>query len=293
MPPRPQVLDPAVPLERFALALRDLHREAGRPKQRVLATALHCSHATISAVLNGRRFPSWEQTAALVTACGGDLRAWKERWTQTDRDINAEAGTPSHPRMLAGAEFYRTMLAEVERARHRIMTTYIRHRPPAYFLGFTDEETARAARAYFDAVVSWSQRPGARSVRRVIATPNAEMIDWAHRFELETSSFPRHEIRVVPWPLATDAVNMAVFDDSMVLPSCPGSTGSWRRGRPSGPTAGARRASRSRTTSTATTAARTTPPCSTTGGPCVLPTAQPLWRDPPRCTEPLHRPPVR
>jgi len=71
-------------------------------------------------------------------------------------DISNDAALPD----LIGAEFHGTMLAEVERARHRIMTTYIRHRPPAYFLGFTDEETARAARAYFDAVVSWSQRPG-------------------------------------------------------------------------------------------------------------------------------------
>ncbi|MDQ3786279.1 MAG: helix-turn-helix domain-containing protein, partial [Actinomycetota bacterium] len=217
MPPRSNPLDPTIPVERFALALRDLHRQAGRPKQHVLATAMHCSHATVSAMLNGRRFPSWDQTAAFVTACGGDRNVWKQRWAQTDREINAEVGTQAHPRPLVGGEFYRTMLSEVNRARHRIMTTYIRHRPPDYFVGFTDEDTARAARAYFDAVVSWSDRPGARSVRRVIATPNAEMRAWAERFERETSSFPRHEIRVVPWPLSADAVNMAIFDDTVVL----------------------------------------------------------------------------
>jgi len=56
-------------------------------------------------LLNGHRFPSWEQTAAFVRACDGDLCDWKERWTKTDRDINAEAGTRTHPEMLIGAEF--------------------------------------------------------------------------------------------------------------------------------------------------------------------------------------------
>jgi hypothetical protein len=215
MPPRPHSLDPVVPVERFALALRDLHREAGRPKQRVLATALHCSHATVSAILNGRRFPSWDQTAAFVEVCGGEVAAWKGRWAQADRDVNGEPALS--PRPLSGGEFYRTMLAEVNRARRRIMTTFIRYRPPAYFLGFTDEETGRAARAYFDGVVSWSDRPGPRSVRRIVCAPNAEMAAWVEQFRRETAQYRRHEIRVVDWSLAIDAVNMAIFDDSVVL----------------------------------------------------------------------------
>jgi hypothetical protein len=225
MPPRPRSLDPDVPLERFALGLRDLHRQAGRPKQRVLATAMHCSHATVSAILNGHRFPSWEQTEALVLACGGDVRTWKHRWVEADRAFGAEPvaerpasiGAPGSPRHLSGREFYRVMLAEVRRARFRIMTTFIRHRPPEYFLGFTDRETAQVASAYFEDVVRWSALPGPRSVRRIICTPNAEMAEWAQRFVQETSAYPRHQIRVVDWPLGIDAVNMAVFDDSVVL----------------------------------------------------------------------------
>lgn len=225
MPPRPRSLDPDVPLERFALGLRDLHRQAGRPKQRVLATAMHCSHATVSAILNGRRFPSWDQTEALVLACGGDVRTWKNRWAEADRALGAEpaaerpagVGAPGSPRHLSGREFYRVMLAEVSRARFRIMTTFIRYRPPEYFLGFTDAETAQVAAAYFREVVRWSALPGSRSVRRIVCTPNAEMREWAQRFVQETSAYPRHEIRIVDWTLGIDAVNMAVFDDSVVL----------------------------------------------------------------------------
>jgi hypothetical protein len=97
------------------------------------------------------------------------------------------------------------------------MTTFIRHRSPEYFLGFTDGETARLASAYFREVVRWSALPGPRSVRRIICVPNAEMEEWARRFVQETSAYPRHEIRVVDWPLGIDALNMAVFDDSVVL----------------------------------------------------------------------------
>ncbi|MGK3208090.1 hypothetical protein [Amycolatopsis sp. MEPSY49] len=226
MPAQPRRLDPDLPVERFALALRDLHRQAGRPKQRVLATSLHTSHATVSAILNGHRFPSWEQTEALVLACDGDLASWKRRWLQVSREIdsdttasNAASAQPglSSPRPLSGGEFYRTMLDEVDRARHRIMTTFLRRRPPAYFLGFTDEETSRAAAAYFEGILAWSDRPGPRSVRRLICTPNAEMQDWAEQFRRETARHMRHEIRVVDWPFATDAVNMAIFDDSVAL----------------------------------------------------------------------------
>lgn len=215
MPPRPRGLDPVVPVERFALALRDLHRAAGRPKQRVLATALHCSPATVSAILNGHRFPSWDQTAALVAVCGGDATTWKTRWAEADRDLNGDAAPPL--RLLSGGDFYRTMLAEVNRARRRIMTTFIRHRPPEYFVGFADEETSRAARAYFDAVVAWAERPGARSLRRIVCAPNAEMADWVATYHHTKARPGRNEIRVVDWPLATDAVNMAIFDDSVVL----------------------------------------------------------------------------
>ncbi|WP_149258448.1 hypothetical protein [Actinomadura sp. K4S16] len=156
-----------------------------------------------------------------MQACGGDVRAWKGRWTETDRILGAEppvgADASGEPRCLTGQDFYKVMLAEVHQARFRIMTTFIRHRPPEYFLGFTDGETARIASAYFSDVVRWSALPGHRTVRRIVCAPNPEMEEWVKRFVQETSAYPRHEIRVVDWSLGVDAINMAVFDDSVVL----------------------------------------------------------------------------
>ena len=235
MPTRPRDLNASDPVERFALALRDLHRQAGRPKQRILASSLHCSNATVSAILNGHRFPSWEQTQSFVTACGGDLAAWKQRWAQADREINRESHAPgidgsvgesavspaaardaaSAVEHLSDSDFYRAMLVEVNRAKFRIMTTFIRHRPPAYFLEFADQQTASAAAAYFSGVVAWSGRPGRRSARRIISTANAEMVDWARQLARDTAHYPNHEIRTVEWPFASDAVNMAIYDDSV------------------------------------------------------------------------------
>ncbi|WP_431955354.1 helix-turn-helix domain-containing protein [Nocardia lijiangensis] len=224
MPSARRSLDPDQPAERFAMELRDLHRAAGRPKQRILAAALSCSNATVSAILNGRRFPTWQQTEAFVTACGGDVSEWKLRWLRTDRALGDDATEHADRqppaggslRPVSGREFYTAMLAEIDRARYRIMTTYIRLRPASYFIGFTDEQTGRAAAAYFDGLRAWSARPG-RSVRRVIATPTPEMARWAQRLHRATLKQPNYRIRVIDWPLPTDAVNLALFDDTVAF----------------------------------------------------------------------------
>ncbi|MEU2036648.1 hypothetical protein [Nocardia amamiensis] len=118
---------------------------------------------------------------------------------------------------VTGSRFYTTMLAEVRRARYRIMTTYIRLRPASYFIGFTDEETSRAARAYFEGIVAWAAGPSPRSVRRVIATPTAEMTAWAQQLVRATAEYPNYRIRVIDWPLTADAVNFAIFDDAVAF----------------------------------------------------------------------------
>lgn len=136
MPPRPRRLDPALPLERFALALRDLHRDAGKPKQQLLAAVMHCSHATVSAILNAHRFPSWEQAEAFVKACDGDVEAWRSKWAAADRQINAETShhsadrsLPEIPsqsvRSLSGRQHYAALIDQIQQTRCRILATYI------------------------------------------------------------------------------------------------------------------------------------------------------------------------
>lgn len=225
MPPRPRRLDAAIPIERFALALRALHRDAGKPKQQLLAAAMHCSHATVSAILNAHRFPSWEQTEAFVRACqGDDVDAWRSRWVGADREINSEV--PPHEsgkallelpsrsvQYISGRDHYAALVAQVRRARHRILATYVRVTPPLY-LGFTDQETAEAASEYFAEVLAWAASPGSRSVRRIICLPNNEMTEWARQLHANTEALTSFEIRVLDWHISADTINIAVFDDT-------------------------------------------------------------------------------
>lgn len=103
MPPARRPLDPDRPTDSFALSLRELHRAAGRPKYRVLAAAINASSATVSAILNGHRFPSWEQTQAFVEGCGGDSSEWKQRWMRADRSRGVDGAGFSGRAALADA----------------------------------------------------------------------------------------------------------------------------------------------------------------------------------------------
>lgn len=228
MPPRPRPLNPSIPVERFALDLRRLHRDAGRPKQQVLAAAMHCSHATVSAILNGHRFPSWDQTAAFVRACHGDAQAWRARWVDADREIGAELSPdrgdeallqPSSPSFqhLTGRNHYKALAAQIRETRSRILTTYIRVTPPLYFVGFTDRDTGEAAAEYFAELGNWPLLQGPRSMCRLICLSNREMIEWARRHHESSRDLPNYEVRVVDWQINADPVNLAVFDDTVAF----------------------------------------------------------------------------
>lgn len=76
-------LDPAAsPASRFAHALRELRRRAGRPTYREMQDRTHVSYTTLWRAAAGRRLPSWETTRAFVEACGGDLAQWRPQWEQ-------------------------------------------------------------------------------------------------------------------------------------------------------------------------------------------------------------------
>ncbi|GAA3685942.1 hypothetical protein GCM10022224_058440 [Nonomuraea antimicrobica] len=219
MPSPQRRLDPSIPRERFALELQDLHRAAGKPTQQVLASAMHCSHATVSAILNGHRFPSWEHTRAFVKACVGDESEWRRKWIQADREINAdgmpfgsevaipESGVVRPAWYLDNEQFYLNAAEGVRATRSRILVTYVRQRPP-------DHYTSDAAAEYFASVLDWARRPGARSVRRIIGISNREMRDWVHRHYEDTKDIRNYDVRVLRWELEADGINMALFDDS-------------------------------------------------------------------------------
>jgi uncharacterized protein YegL len=102
MPRRPKPLDPdRNPVHRFAQVLREAHRRAGKPTRAWLGRQMHCSHATVSHILNGDRFPSWQQTAALITACGEDPESIRPLWVETDAALEQGShhldGSPQIP----------------------------------------------------------------------------------------------------------------------------------------------------------------------------------------------------
>ncbi|MEU1730419.1 helix-turn-helix domain-containing protein [Streptosporangium sp. NPDC020145] len=74
-------LDPeAGPLQAFAFDLRRLREKAGSPSYRKLAEHAHYSAAALARAAAGNALPTLDLTLAYVTACGGDVEEWQQRW---------------------------------------------------------------------------------------------------------------------------------------------------------------------------------------------------------------------
>lgn len=93
---------PEGPLHDFAQGLRDLRASApGKPTYRELERRARYSHSALSDAAAGRRLPTWPITLAYVTACGGDVEEWRQRWQEvrdvllaTDPGLAATPDTP-------------------------------------------------------------------------------------------------------------------------------------------------------------------------------------------------------
>src|SRR5262245_21258133 len=85
-------------LLRFAADLRRLRAEAGNPTYRELSWRAHYSPATLSEAAGGRKLPSLADTTAYVTACGGDLADWQQRWRAVIAESDDEAARADAPR---------------------------------------------------------------------------------------------------------------------------------------------------------------------------------------------------
>jgi uncharacterized protein YegL len=105
MPRRPPPLDPDHnPVHRFAQALREVHRHAGKPSRDWLGRQINVSHATVSHILNGDRFPSWQHTEALIKACGGDPESFRDLWLQIDTMLDQAHHVPKSYRPVGHGE---------------------------------------------------------------------------------------------------------------------------------------------------------------------------------------------
>lgn len=101
MPRRARPLDPERNLvHRFALELREVHRRAGKPTRVWLGSKMNCSHATVSHLLNGDRFPSWQQASALIAACGDDPERFRDLWLEIDAALETEQYVPKTYRLF-------------------------------------------------------------------------------------------------------------------------------------------------------------------------------------------------
>ncbi|MDG4856898.1 DNA-binding protein [Streptomyces sp. T-3] len=87
-------IDPARgPVQQLACELRKLRQEAGGITYRQMARQVEFSVSTLSRAAGGEQLPPLPVVLAYVTACGGDVAQWQQRWHEAARD-QAQQDTP-------------------------------------------------------------------------------------------------------------------------------------------------------------------------------------------------------
>lgn len=79
------------PLRELAVELRGLRQRAGLTYKQLAKITMYGS-STLQEAAAGRRLPTLDVTIAIVAACGGDVTAWREYWTQVRTAVSG--GTP-------------------------------------------------------------------------------------------------------------------------------------------------------------------------------------------------------
>ncbi|MGY0056503.1 helix-turn-helix domain-containing protein [Streptomyces sp. LZ34] len=238
LPPTPQLA--------FAAQLRELRRRTfNEPTEETLARKMGCARSTVSAILNGRRFPSWPHTAAFVEACDGGTKEWQEYWLRAKRELDElrqgpkgavtgaaaavvvpiEEGPAAVGQAMLAArwyrnnrEFYEAACERVRQAHSEIRVTYNRRYPPSQY-------TTRASAEYFQAILDWAgeDTEDERCVRRIIGVPEHEgrpdrdMLSWARQHYQDSRHILNYEAGVLRWTASADGLNMALIDDSVVF----------------------------------------------------------------------------
>ncbi|GAB2997196.1 helix-turn-helix domain-containing protein [Saccharothrix stipae] len=83
-------LDPeAGPVQAFAHELRALRKESGLT-YRAMVPLANYSYAALQAATAGKALPTWEVTKAFVSACGGDVVGWREKWERASSPRSPE-----------------------------------------------------------------------------------------------------------------------------------------------------------------------------------------------------------
>ncbi|MFD8220832.1 helix-turn-helix domain-containing protein [Streptomyces sp. NPDC059697] len=224
----------------FAAELRELRRVADKkPTEEAIARKMGCGRSTVSAMVNGRRFPTWEHTAAFARALDADPSKLRRQWVEASRQIEEASKGFASPLtqlpFISGAqamgearlaahwyrnnrEFYEAACTRVQQARSEIRVTYTRRYPPTQY-------TTRASADYFKAILDWASEDSddERSVRRIIGIPecdgqpDSDMFSWARQHYTDSKHILTYEANVLRWTAAADGLNMALIDDSVVF----------------------------------------------------------------------------
>ena len=80
------------PVREFAFWLRDLRRRSGLTYDQLGRKSRYAT-STVQSAAAGKRLPTLKVTLAFVRACEGDLRQWREYWTQVRRLL--DGGVPA------------------------------------------------------------------------------------------------------------------------------------------------------------------------------------------------------
>ena len=139
-------------------------------------------------------------------------------WPMASLSADVKRIDQSMKTLAAGAELARVMVYEtadefygeaarrVRQARQRVYLTYLRRTPPQT----TD---LASARDYFSAINDWARADPTHSVRRIVCRPDdADEQPWFEaQYEL-ARQLRNFDVRTMDWPVATDAINMALID---------------------------------------------------------------------------------
>jgi hypothetical protein len=104
-PERPLDKD-AGPVQLFASELRLLREKAGNPKYLQMARATGRSRTALSEAAGGDHLPTWQTVEAYVTACGGNLPEWLDRWESAQIEVERARSSDRLPEPPVPPEAY-------------------------------------------------------------------------------------------------------------------------------------------------------------------------------------------
>ena len=108
--------------------------------------------------------------------------------------------------------FYGALTEAVHAAHEQIDTTYVRHYPP-------DKIKDSGADRYFKEVLGWVSQGEGRSLRRIfcVSPENSPMNSWLIEHCRAAREIDNYQWKVIDWPMKVDAINIAIFDETLTF----------------------------------------------------------------------------